>query len=234
MKNQTEVWNQIKEDSIKFGYYQRLTPHIKALFKITEKFLSEIKTETVLDVGAGDTKYKDHISCSNYISLDISGNEDIIADASTLPFKKNSIDMIISTQVLEHVKNPFLVVKEFSRVLKVNGILFISVPTVMYLHETPNDYFRYTKYGIEYLLNQNNIKIDKFETVCSGYIVGIELLFIGIYSSIYRIIKPKIVRKFLVNIISYLSLIILRLDFTFFRTIFPGNIILVAYKVEKD
>jgi SAM-dependent methyltransferase len=53
--------------------------------------------------------------------------------------------------VLEHVPHPDVVAREIMRVLKTGGCCLITVPQSGELHETPNDYFRYTNYGIEVL-----------------------------------------------------------------------------------
>jgi len=50
------------------------------------------------------------------------------ADATCLPFSDQSIDKIICSEVLEHIKNYQAVLCEINRVLKPNGILAISVP----------------------------------------------------------------------------------------------------------
>lgn len=228
MENATSIWNQVKDDSKKFLFYERLTPHICALFKDTNKCLSNFKADTVLDIGAGDKIYQSYVKCKKYVSLDVLGEVDVIGDGSYLPFKKGSFDMIICTQVLEHIRNPFYTVEEFSRVLKEGGIVFITVTTTCYLNHIPFDYFRYTKYGIEYLLNKNEIIIQKSDIICSGFIVSLELFYIGIYTGIYRIIKNAFIRRLLVTIISYTSFIILKLDRSYIKSIFPGNILVVG------
>lgn len=233
METKFSLWKQIKEDSQKFGYHNRLTPHIYALSKSTNRYLSNLRADTVLDVGAGDKRYRSKVVCIRYISLDVSGKVEVTGDATVLPFKDKSIDMIICTQVLEHIKNPFAAVEEFSRVIKDKGIIFITVPTVMYLHEAPNDFFRYTKYGIESILNKNNFFVHKSETICSGFLVASELIFIGIYSIIYTLIKFYYFRRLLVNGISYLSYIVMKFDNSYVKNIFPGNILVVGINIKN-
>lgn len=50
-------------------------------------------------------------------------------DAHKLPFKKNSFDVVVCTEVLEHVIDPVEVLKEIKRVLKPNGIGVIEMDT---------------------------------------------------------------------------------------------------------
>lgn len=44
------------------------------------------------------------------------------------PFKDNVFDIIICSEVIEHIKSPICLIKEFHRMLKINGILIISTP----------------------------------------------------------------------------------------------------------
>lgn len=54
---------------------------------------------------------------------------DIIAEAETLtPIPDNSFDFVISNHVIEHLANPLLSIENMFRVVKPNGILFITVP----------------------------------------------------------------------------------------------------------
>lgn len=66
----------------------------------------------------------------------------------------NSVDAVFCLEVLEHVKNPFLAVRETKRILKPGGILVGSTPFLFPIHDSPNDFYRYTEFGI------NNLFID--------------------------------------------------------------------------
>ncbi len=115
-----------------------------------------------MDVGAGRVRrYKNFFSVPEYLTVDTDPNfkSDFLASADALPFEDNSLDSILSTQVLEHVKNPVLVLKEFFRVLKPGGKCLITIPQWNELHEEPNDFFRYTKYGIRQMLLQAGFDI---------------------------------------------------------------------------
>ncbi len=51
-----------------------------------------------------------------------------------LPFPDNSVDIIISNQVLEHLKEIFWVFHEATRILKKGGSFIIGVPNIAALH----------------------------------------------------------------------------------------------------
>lgn len=116
----------------------------------------------VLDAGSGDgERYKNFFNFDKYITLDINSSYkvDIIGSVENIPAESESFDSIISTQVLEHVKNPQKAVEEFYRVLKLGGHCLVTVPQLTELHDEPNDYFRFTKFGLEELFKKAGFKI---------------------------------------------------------------------------
>jgi SAM-dependent methyltransferase len=110
---------------------------------------------TVLDVGCGNRPYADLFEGCFYIganyTIDIV-KPDLVADAMQLPIASRSIDLVFCSQVIEHVPRPWRLVEECHRVLKHGGWLVLSAPFYWPLHEAPNDYFRFTRYGLESLL----------------------------------------------------------------------------------
>ena len=50
------------------------------------------------------------------------------ADAHALPLKENSVDVLVATAMIEHVRYPRLAVSEFERVLRAGGICVITTP----------------------------------------------------------------------------------------------------------
>jgi SAM-dependent methyltransferase len=126
----------------------------------------------LLDIGSGESPYREIFTPSvvRYISLDyisrfnskIEGI-DINADCRYLPFKPNSFETILSTHVLEHVRDPRKLLSEAYSVLKDNGYLIIVVPQTWSLHSIPNDYHRFTEYGIRDILNNCSYEVIKIE-----------------------------------------------------------------------
>lgn len=52
-----------------------------------------------------------------------------VGDALNLPFKENTFDRIICSEVMEHVNDDFKACSELARVLKKDGLIAITVPT---------------------------------------------------------------------------------------------------------
>ena len=115
---------------------------------------------SVLDLGCGERPFEQNVQDSgcDYTGVDWSNslhdtNADIIADLNKpLPFCTNSVNNIICIEVMEHLRQPELLLAESIRVLKPGGTVVISVPFQWWVHEAPWDYFRYTRYGLQHLL----------------------------------------------------------------------------------
>ncbi len=94
------------------------------------------------------------------ISLHKSKHIDVFADLNKpLPLASSSADCILSTSVLEHISEPELLFSEMSRILKNGGHLILSVPFLYHIHEEPDDFFRYTKFGLEKLSKDAGFEI---------------------------------------------------------------------------
>lgn len=117
----------------------------------------------ILDIGCGSTPYKDYVSCRSYVGIDESPDvkPDVSASCESIPFKNNDFDSVICTEVLEHLAEPGRCVTEIIRVLKAGGYLYITVPQSWGLHYEPHDYWRFTRYGIEYLLKKYGFEITE-------------------------------------------------------------------------
>lgn len=56
----------------------------------------------------------------------------IVASASELPFKENSFDIVLCTEVIEHVADQEKAIKELFRVTKEGGYLVITTPNKLF------------------------------------------------------------------------------------------------------
>ena len=151
--------------------------------KWLEEKLTEIPSGlTILDAGAGNTNKKKYCSHLNYISQDIAeyegtGNEnglhtgevdysnlDIISDITDIPISNNSVDAVMCTEVLEHIDNPLLAFKEFSRILKNGGKLIITAPFNSLTHYAPYHYSTgFSRYYYEKHLPNYGFKITEIK-----------------------------------------------------------------------
>lgn len=121
-----------------------------------EAFIASYASDGLtLDIGSGNTPYAAHFP--NRKTLDTRERPgcpiDFIGDAHDLHMIPDaSFDVVLCTEVLEHLHSPHLAIAEFARVLRPGGLLLLTTRFVFPLHEAPVDYFRYTKYGLRHLL----------------------------------------------------------------------------------
>lgn len=98
------------------------------------------------------------------------GELDYVGDIWRIPERDCSFDAILCTEVFEHIPYPNETVKEFSRLLKPNGKLILTVPSNCLRHMDP--YFFYSGFSDRYLqsmLSINNLKIESIEFVGDYY-----------------------------------------------------------------
>lgn len=116
----------------------------------------------VLDAGAGEGNYKAYFATQKYIGLDLAVGDsgwdysrlDAVGDLAALPFRDAVFDASLNVVTLEHVREPGRVLEELARTLVPGGRLLLIAPHEWEEHQQPHDYYRYTRYGLEYLLSQ--------------------------------------------------------------------------------
>jgi SAM-dependent methyltransferase len=121
---------------------------------------TQASSARTLDIGGGSKPYRKYFP--NSVSVDILAREgvDVVGDAHDLHmFKDAEFDIILSTEVLEHLHTPEKALSEMHRTLKSGGTLILTTRFIFPLHNVPGDFFRFTPYGLHHLL-RNFSKID--------------------------------------------------------------------------
>jgi SAM-dependent methyltransferase len=124
--------------------------------------LKTIKPGRVLDVGSKSSPYISNIKNTEYKRLDIVPNSrpDYVADLHDLgKLPKNYFDVVIATEVLEHLYDPQKAVEEIRKVLKKGGICIATTRFIYHYHPDPHDYFRFTWDSLRYIF-RNYQKVD--------------------------------------------------------------------------
>lgn len=130
----------------------------KNLYEFLGQEFSQIpEGKKVLSVGAGGgvnnllDRYaqKQGFSVITF-DIDENRNPDVIGDICTYKFEKH-FDVIVICEVLEHVHSPYLAVRNLFETLTAGGKVILSTPFILPIHESPHDYYRYTKYGLKFL-----------------------------------------------------------------------------------
>ena len=88
-------------------------------------------------------------------------------------------NVVLATQLLEHLPEPQKFFSETHRVLKNGGILILTVPLMNPVHEVPHDFLRYTLSGLVYWAKKNGFKIIRVKE--QGGICTILTFLLGYY-----------------------------------------------------
>lgn len=158
-KNEDEVINERIKPKIWHWAYLGMKPLLKEIKNFSE-LADKNGAKKILDLGCGVKPYESLFSFSDkFVGTDMSSNSraDVLALNWDLPFGKDDFDALISTQVLEHTAKIFETVKEMKRVVKNNGLIFVSVPLTFPEHGIPFDYYRFTRYGLQELFKSFEI-----------------------------------------------------------------------------
>ncbi len=135
------------------------------------------QVKNLLDVGGQGKPYACFFRgrVANHFVLDVAPavSVDVVGDARNMPFSEASMDVILITQVLEHIPDPIAVIAEIRRVLKPGGTLLLSVPSIFPQHGSPGDYWRYMPQGLRWILRDFHNVVVKGEagTVPSIFLV---------------------------------------------------------------
>lgn len=142
-------------------------------------------TGRMLDIGCGRKPYEtllepyvtEHVGVDHENTFHDKSNIDLFGTAYDIPADNSSFDCAICTAVLEHLEEPEQAICECYRVLKPRGIAIYSVPFIWHLHEEPRDFYRFSKYGLEYLFKKSGFEIIEMKAL-SGFWVTFGQLFV--------------------------------------------------------
>jgi SAM-dependent methyltransferase len=138
------------------------------------------KGTRILDVGAGEGRYRSLFAHCDYRTQDLGEYQgtsegllkdnwkyaqiDYLCDASAIPCDDGSFDAILCTEVLEHVREPIKVLNEIRRIVKTGGRVFISAPLGSGLHQQPYHYYGgFTPYFYRHFLSELGFEVISVE-----------------------------------------------------------------------
>lgn len=126
----------------------------------------------VLDVGAGTCPYRELFSHCEYVTHDfgqysgyqggegVYGNIDLVSDIEAIPAESSSFDVILCTEVLEHVPNPLGAFSEMTRLLRQGGRMLVTAPLGSGLHQEPYHYYGgYTPHWYRHVAEKNGLRV---------------------------------------------------------------------------
>jgi SAM-dependent methyltransferase len=123
----------------------------------------------VLDVGCGAMPYRSVFTArgAHYLGADIGGTPDLlIAGDGSLPQADESVDFVVSFQVLEHVRDVPAYLSAARRVLRRDGRMFLTTHGTWPYHPHPTDFWRWTRDGLRVQLEEAGFRIDRMTALC--------------------------------------------------------------------
>jgi SAM-dependent methyltransferase len=173
---------------------------------------------TLLDVGCGAQPYRPLLpKDATYVGIDTADAREVFGyhtpdtkyyDGLHWPIDDRSVDVVLATETLEHVKEPDRFLAEAYRCLRVGGRLVLTVPFAARWHFIPADYWRFTPSGLLHLLgragfssivvhargNALTVACYKFMAICTRFIMPQEKS--GLRSILFRLIGIALVPAF--------------------------------------
>jgi ubiquinone/menaquinone biosynthesis C-methylase UbiE len=154
----------------------KFNAYLNARYKMVFNFLGDIKGKTVVDMGAGDcaltslmaekgakviavdnSKEGLEYGKDNFEKKKLKG-EFLVADIYNMPLASASANIVVSSDVIEHLDDPEKLLKEASRILKTGGQIIISTP--YRISEKPSDLY----HTHEFYPNELKSLIEKYFT----------------------------------------------------------------------
>ena len=147
--------------------------HVSAiLFGVNNLSQSEVQGKRVLDVGSYDWNgnyygFMQHLSPSEFIGVDMQAGPgvDVVCCAEDVveKFGRESFDIVVSSELMEHTRNWREVISNIKNVCKPDGIILITTRSKGFgLHGYPHDYWRYELDDMEQIFSDCEIlKLEK-------------------------------------------------------------------------
>jgi SAM-dependent methyltransferase len=155
----------------------------------------------LLDVGCGVKPYAPFFDgVASYVGVDVQENPyaDLHGAIEALPVDDESFDVVLATQVLEHVDDPPVAIRELHRVTAPGGRVLASTHGVMVFHPNPVDHWRWTHTGLERLFVQNGdwaevtVKPCAGTAACMGFLLSEFLHLLFKRAHLTRVARPLI------------------------------------------
>lgn len=121
----------------------------------------------LIDIGCGEKPYRtqfaafidEHVGVDHPDSPHALNHVDVLAVADSIPLPDAEFDTALLSEVLEHLEDPLASLREAHRLLRPGGHLILTTPFIWVLHEEPRDFYRYSPFGLRWLLEQAGFEV---------------------------------------------------------------------------
>jgi SAM-dependent methyltransferase len=157
---------------------------------------------SVVDVGCGGRPYAPLLEpyADEYVGVDVAPGPDVdvVAKAEALPFQDGRFDCLLSTQVLQYTNDPSRAIAEAWRVIRPDGVAFVSTHGVGAFDAVTPDHWRWTHTGLEKLLQASGpwARVDVYPTGGTGsaiaYLIGGQIEALAHKAGVYALAAPAV------------------------------------------
>ena len=132
---------------------------------------------SVLDVGCGKKPFGPLFSETiRHVGMDIAcdTDADVVHDLETKwPMEDGSFDLVLMSEVMEHLGDPEHALAESARVLRPGGLLYISTPFAFPLHARPHDFLRFTEFFYKRIPERHPFALQSLDTSNSALVTPV-------------------------------------------------------------
>ena len=151
---------------------------LRSLRRCISKYASHVRGK-VLDFGCGDIPYRPLFrQCSHYLGADVAGNPKAVVTyeiGQSLPLGDETMDAVVSFQVLEHVQDPAHYLSECRRIVRPGGCLVLTTHGIWPYHPGPLDCCRWTHEGLALEIQRAGFEVQNVEAICTSWTCLIQM-----------------------------------------------------------
>lgn len=231
------IFNLIKNSYKKSQFEPNLWSYISNPFCISRnsiyyalKALRNSTFQKVLDVGCGTKPYQDFFSTENYIGLEYdtarsrtTSKADFFYSDNVFPFENDEFDLVLCSQVLEHVEEPLIFIKEIKRVMKNGGTLILTAPFCWDEHEQPYDFLRFSSFGMKKIFENEGFSILEQKKLTVGVLCLTQLITGHVYKLFCHNIKNSLFQKIVRRIVLYFIICPINVSGMILSKVLPRN-----------
>lgn len=225
-----------------------LNPFFSVKFLLCKDIEQVVKKNFIqgnlLDIGCGNKPYKKLFKDCDYQGIDFEGySENNISEKERpdfffdkeylksfkLPFGDETYGHTVSFQVIEHHQQPSILIEEMKRITKRKGLIIISAPFFWPIHEKPNDYFRFSYFGLYELAKRNDLEVLEVKQQGGFFVMLSSMINSFVFENKSRLFQLVLLVIFYLpfQLFQYISIL---LDFIFKTKRFTLNYVAVFKK----